>query len=129
MRRVQPNKVTWQNDKKTLMLFDENGMPWGHIYLPRADDRALFKAARALIFAIEGRFNDRRPDNEDNRRGSESARHDRRHDNSARPDGVALRDPPAGDVAGAQGTESVLSDNRPGHASDASGGHASGEEL
>ena len=127
MRRVQPNKVTWQNDKKTLTLFYETGAL--QVYIPRADDRALFKAARALIFAIEGRFNDRRSDNEDNRRGSESARHDRRDDNSARPDGVALRDPATGDVAGAQGTESVLSDNRPGHASDASGGHASGEKL
>jgi len=127
MRRVQPSKVTWQNDKKTLTLHYETGAI--QVYIPRADDRALFKAARALIFAIEGRFNDRRSDNEDNRRGSESARHDRRHDNSARPDGVALRDPSAGHVAGAQRTESVLSDNRPGHASDASGGHASGEKL
>jgi hypothetical protein len=127
MRRVQPNKVTWQNDKKTLTLFYETGAL--QVYIPRADDRALFKAARALIFAIEGRFNDRRSDNEDNRRGSESARHDRRDDNSARPDGVALRDPATGDVAGAQGTESVLPDNRPSHAPDASGGHASGEKL
>ena len=127
MRRVQPNKVTWQNDKKTLTLHYETGAI--QVYIPRADDRALFKAARALIFAIEGRFNDRRSDNEDNRRRGESARHDRRDDNSARPDGVALRDPPAGDVAGAQRTESLLSDNRPGHAPDASGGHASGEKL
>ena len=127
MRRVQPNKVTWQNDKKTLTLFYETGAL--QVYIPRADDRALFKAARALIFAIEGRFNDRRSDNEDNRRGSESARHDRRDDNSARPDGVALRDPATGDVAGAQGTESVLPDDRPGHAPDAPGGYASGEKL
>jgi len=127
MRRVQPSKVTWQNDKKTLTLHYETGAI--QVYIPRADDRALFKAARALIFAIEGRFNDRRSDNEDNRGRGESARHDRRNDNSARPDGVALRDPSAGDVAGAQGTESVLSDNRPGHAPNASGSHASGEEL
>ena len=127
MRRVQPSKVTWQNDKKTLTLHYETGAI--QVYIPRADDRALFKAARALIFAIEGRFNDRRPDNGDNRGRGESARHNRRDDNSARPDGVALRDPSAGNVAGAQGTESVLSDNRPGHASDASGGHASGEKL
>ena len=73
MRRVQPNKVTWQNDKKTLTLFYENGAI--QVYIPRADDRALFKAARALIFAIEGKFNDRRPDNEDNRGRGESARH------------------------------------------------------
>jgi len=127
MRRVQPSKVTWQNDKKTLTLHYENGAI--QVYIPRADDRALFKAARALIFAIEGRFNDRRPDNGDNRGRGESARDDPRDDNSARPNCMALRDPSAGDVAGAQGTESLLSDNRPGHASDASGGHASGEKL
>ncbi len=127
MRRVQPNKVTWQNDKKTLTLFYETGAI--QVYIPRADGRALFKAARALIFAIEGKFNDRRPDNGDNRGRGESARHDRRDDNSARPDGMALRDPPAGDVAGAQGTESVLPDDRPGDAPDAPGGHASGEKL
>ena len=127
MKRIQPNKVTWQNDRKTLTLFYETGAI--QVYIPRADDRALFKAARALIFAIEGRFNDRRPDNGDNRGGGESARHDRRNDNSARPNRMALRDPPAGDVAGAQGTESVLPDDRSGHAPDAPGGYASGEEL
>ena len=127
MRRVQPSKVTWQNDKKTLTLHYETGAI--QVYIPRADDRALFKAARALIFAIEGRFNDRRSDHADNRGGGESARDDRRDDNSARPDGVALRDPPAGDVVGAQGTESVLPNDRPSDAPDASGGHASGEKL
>ena len=127
MKRIQPNKVTWQNDKKTLTLFYETGAI--QVYIPRADDRALFKAARALIFAIEGRFNDRRSDHADNRGGGEGARHNGRDDNSARPDGVALRDPPAGHVAGAQGTESVLPDDRPGHAPDAPGGYASGEKL
>jgi hypothetical protein len=127
MKRIQPNKVTWQNDKKTLTLHYETGAI--QVYIPRADDRALFKAARALIFAIEGRFNDRRSDNEDNRGRGESARHNRRNDNSARPNRMALRDPTAGDVAGAQRTESILSNDRPSDAPDASGGHASGEEL
>ena len=108
MRRVQPNKVTWQNDKKTLMLFDENGMPWGHIYLPRADDRALFKAARALIFAIEGKFNDARGngsgDNETDRGRSGGERDDRRRPDRARPESVALRDSPADHVEGKNGT-------------------------
>ena len=101
MRRVQPSKVTWQNDKKTLTLHYETGAI--QVYIPRADDRALFKAARALIFAIEGDFSgrDRPKDHADNRGRSESQRHDRGRADKSRPDDVALRDTPEDHVEGA----------------------------
>jgi len=106
MRRVQPNKVTWQNDRKTLTLFYENGAI--QVYIPRADDRALFKAARALIFAIEGKFNDARGngsgDNETDRGRSGGERDDRRRPDRTRPESVALRDSPADHVEGKNGT-------------------------
>jgi hypothetical protein len=106
MRRVYLSKVTWQNERKTLTLFGADGLPWGQIYLPKADDRALFVAARALTFAIEGDFSgrDRPKDNENHRRGSKGQRHDRRRADKSRPDDVALRDPSTDHVAGEEGT-------------------------
>ena len=103
MRRVYLSKVTWQNERKTLTLFDADGLPWGQIYLPKADDRALFVAARALTFAIEGDFSgrDRSKDHADNRGRSEGERHDRRRADKSRPDDVALRDPSTDNVEGA----------------------------
>jgi len=102
MRRVYLSKVAWQNERKTLTLFDADGLPWGQIYLPKADDRALFVAARALMFAIEGDFSgrDRPKDNADNRRGSKGERNDRGRADKSRPDNVAMRDPSADHVEG-----------------------------
>jgi hypothetical protein len=106
MRRVYLTKVTWQNERKTLTMFDADGLPWGQIYLPKADDRALFVAARALTFAIEGDFSgrDRPKDNADNRGRSEGQRHDRGRADKSRPNDVALRDTPEDHVEGADGT-------------------------
>jgi hypothetical protein len=103
MRRVYLSKVTWQNERKTLTLFDADGLPWGQIYLPKADDRALFVAARALTFAIEGDFSgrDRPKDHANNRGRSEDQRHDRGGADKSRSDDVAMRDPPADHVEGA----------------------------
>jgi hypothetical protein len=103
MRRVYLSKVTWQNERKTLTMYDADGLPWGQIYLPKADDRALFVAARALTFAIEGDFSgrDRTKDHADNRGRGESQRHDRGRADQPRPDDVALRDPPEDHVEGA----------------------------
>jgi len=103
MRRVYLSKVTWQNERKTLTLFDADGLPWGQIYLPKADDRALFVAARALTFAIEGDFSgrDRSKDHADNRGRSEGERHDRRRADKSRPDDVEVRDPTEDHVEGA----------------------------
>jgi hypothetical protein len=103
MRRVYLSKVTWQNERKTLTLFDADGLPWGQIYLPKADDRALFVAARALTFAIEGDFSgrDRPKDHADHRGRSEGQRHDRGGADQPRQDDVALRDPPEDHVEGA----------------------------
>jgi len=88
-------KITWQNERKTLTLFDADGLPWGQIYLPKADDRALFVAARALTFAIEGDFSgrDRSKDHADNRGRSEGQRHDRGRADKPRPNDVEVRDP------------------------------------
>jgi hypothetical protein len=106
MRRVYLSKVTWQNERKTLTLFDADGLPWGQIYLPKADDRALFVAARALTFAIEGDFSgrDRSKNNENYRGGSKGQRHDRGGADKSRPDDVAMRDTSANNVEGADGT-------------------------
>jgi|694.fasta_scaffold57602_9 hypothetical protein len=103
MRRVYLSKVAWQNERKTLTLFDADGLPWGQIYLPKADDRALFVAARALTFAIEGDFSgrDRSKDHADNRGRSKGQRNDRRRADKSRPDDVALRDPSTDNVEGA----------------------------
>ncbi len=103
MRRVMLTKITWQNERKTLTMYDADGLPWGQIYLPKADDRALFVAARALTFAIEGDFSgrDRPKDNENHRGRSEGQRNDRRRADKSRPDDVAMRDPSADHVAGA----------------------------
>jgi hypothetical protein len=103
MRRVYLTKVTWQNERKTLTLFDADGLPWGQIYLPKADDRALFVAARALTFAIEGDFSgrDRPKDHADNRGRSKSERHDRGRPDKSRSHDVALRDTPEDHVEGA----------------------------
>ena len=103
MRRVMLTKITWQNERKTLTMFDADGLPWGQIYLPKADDRALFVAARALTFAIEGDFSgrDRPKDNENHRGRSKGQRNDRGRADKPRPDDVALRDPPADNVEGA----------------------------
>jgi len=106
MRRVYLSKVTWQNERKTLTMYDADGLPWGQIYLPKADDRALFVAARALTFAIEGDFSgrDRSKDHADNRGRSEGQRHDRGRADKPRPHDVALRDPPADHVESPDGT-------------------------
>ena len=106
MRRVYLTKVTWQNERKTLTMYDADGLPWGQIYLPKADDRALFVAARALTFAIEGDFSgrDRPKDHANNRGRSEGQRHDRRRADKPRQDDVALRDPSEDHVEGADGT-------------------------
>jgi hypothetical protein len=103
MRRVYLSKVTWQNERKTLTMFDADGLPWGQIYLPKADDRALFVAARALTFAIEGDFSgrDRSKDNENHRGRSKGERHDRGRADKPRPDDVAMRDPSEDHVEGA----------------------------
>lgn len=103
MRRVLLTKITWQNERKTLTLFDADGVPWGQIYLPKADDRALFVAARALTFAIEGDFSGR-PDNADNRGRSRRARNDRGRADKPRQDDVAMRDPSTDHVARTDGT-------------------------
>lgn len=103
MRRVYLSKVTWQNERKTLTMYDADGVPWGQIYLPKADDRALFVAARALTFAIEGDFSGR-PDNADNRGRSKGQRHDSRRADKPRPDDVAMRDPSTDHVARTDGT-------------------------
>lgn len=102
MRRVLLTKVTWQNERKTLTLFDADGVPWGQIYLPKADDRALFVAARALTFAIEGDFSGR-PDHADNRGGSHRARNDRGRPDKSRQDDVEVRDPSTDHVARTDG--------------------------
>ena len=106
MRRVYLSKVTWQNERKTLTMYDADGLPWGQIYLPKADDRALFVAARALTFAIEGDFSgrDRSKDHADNRGRSKSERHDRRRADKSRPDDVEVRDTSTDNVEGADGT-------------------------
>ncbi len=106
MRRIYLSKVTWQNERKTLTLFDADGLPWGQIYLPKADDRALFVAARALTFAIEGDFSgrDRPKDHADHRGRSEGQRHDRRRADKPRPNDVEVRDPPADHVESEEGT-------------------------
>jgi hypothetical protein len=103
MRRVYLSKVAWQNERKTLTLFDADGLPWGQIYLPKADDRALFVAARALMFAIEGDFSgrDRPKDHADNRGRSEGQRHDRRRADKPRPDDVEVCNPSTDNVEGA----------------------------
>lgn len=103
MRRVYLSKVTWQNERKTLTLFGADGLPWGQIYLPKADDRALFVAARALTFAIEGDFSgrDRPKDNENHRGRGESQRHDRGRADKPRQDDVEVRDPSTDHVEGA----------------------------
>jgi hypothetical protein len=103
MRRVYLTKVTWQNERKTLTLFGADGLPWGQIYLPKADDRALFVAARALTFAIEGDFSgrDRPKDNEDHRGGGKGQRHDRGGADKSRPHDVEVRDSPEDHVEGA----------------------------
>ena len=103
MRRVYLTKVTWQNERKTLTLFGADGLPWGQIYLPKADDRALFVAARALTFAIEGDFSgrDRPKDHANNRGGGKSQRNDRGRADKPRPDDVAMRDPSEDHVEGA----------------------------
>jgi hypothetical protein len=105
MRRVYLTKVTWQNERKTLTMFDADGLPWGQIYLPKADDRALFVAARALTFAIEGDFSgrDRPKDNENHRGRSKSERHDRGRADKPRPDDVALRDTSTDNVESPEG--------------------------
>jgi len=105
MRRVYLSKVTWQNERKTLTLFGADGLPWGQIYLPKADDRALFVAARALTFAIEGDFSgrDRPKDHADNRGRSEGQRHDRGRADKPRQDDVALRDTSTDNVESPEG--------------------------
>jgi len=106
MRRVYLSKVTWQNERKTLTMYDADGLPWGQIYLPKADDRALFVAARALTFAIEGDFSgrDRPKDNADHRGRSEGQRYDRGRADKPRPDDVEVRDTSTDHVEGADGT-------------------------
>lgn len=106
MRRVYLSKVTWQNERKTLTLFGADGLPWGQIYLPKADDRALFVAARALTFAIEGDFSgrDRSKDHADNRGRSKGERNDCGRPDKSRSDDVEVRDPPADNVESADGT-------------------------
>jgi hypothetical protein len=87
-------------------MYDADGLPWGQIYLPKADDRALFVAARALTFAIEGDFSgrDRPKDNADNRGGSKSERNDRGRADKSRQDDVALRDTSTDNVESPEGT-------------------------
>ncbi len=103
MRRIYLSKVTWQNERKTLTLFGADGLPWGQIYLPKADDRALFVAARALTFAIEGDFSgrDRPKDHADNRGRGKGERNDRGRADKSRPDDVAMRDTSTDHVEGA----------------------------
>ncbi len=103
MRRVMLTKITWQNERKTLTMYDAEGLPWGQIYLPKADDRALFVAARALTFAIEGDFSgrDRSKDHADNRGRGKGQQHDRGRADKPRPDNVAMRDPSEDHVEGA----------------------------
>ena len=103
MRRVYLTKVTWQNERKTLTMYDADGLPWGQIYLPKADDRALFVAARALTFAIEGDFSgrDRPKDHADHRGRSKSERNDRGGADQPRPNDVEVRDPSTDHVEGA----------------------------
>jgi len=103
MRRVMLTKITWQNERKTLTMYDADGLPWGQIYLPKADDRALFVAARALTFAIEGDFSgrDRPKDNEDHRGRGKGERHNRGRADKSRSHDVALRDTSANNVEGA----------------------------